>query len=137
MNLRLLESINSPADLKKLSLSELETLAQEIRQEIISTVERNGGHLGANLGVVELTLATDTFLTAVDRRNLHAAHPGIVAIIPEVANAENLFTTHHKQIDLSRSVEALFRDYFFHEKGQEPNEEIMQLFTEIMAEEKQ
>lgn len=87
--------------------------------------------------LVELTLATDTFLTAVDRRNLHAAHPGIVAIIPEVANAENLFTTHHKQIDLSRSVEALFRDYFFHEKGQEPNEEIMQLFTEIMAEEKQ
>lgn len=87
--------------------------------------------------LVELTLATDTFLTAVDRKNLHAAHPGIVAIIPEVANAENLFTTHHKQIDLSRSVEALFRDYFFHEKGQEPNEEIMQLFTEIMAEEKQ
>ncbi|WP_286856305.1 MULTISPECIES: metallophosphoesterase family protein [unclassified Proteiniphilum] len=87
--------------------------------------------------LVELTLATDTFLTAVDRKNLHAAHPGIVAIIPEVANAENLFTTHHKQIDLSRSEEALFRDYFFHEKGQEPNEEIMQLFTEIMAEEKQ
>jgi len=64
MNLRLLESINSPADLKKLSLSELETLAQEIRQEIISTVERNGGHLGANLGVVELTLALHTVLSS-------------------------------------------------------------------------
>lgn len=53
----LLDSINSPADLKKLSLQELPALAAEIRELIISTVRRNGGHMASNLGVVELTIA--------------------------------------------------------------------------------
>lgn len=53
----LLDSIGSPADLKKLKLSELEKLAKEIRTEMINTVSVTGGHLAPNLGVVELTLA--------------------------------------------------------------------------------
>ncbi|MCF8032642.1 MAG: 1-deoxy-D-xylulose-5-phosphate synthase [Desulfarculaceae bacterium] len=53
----LLEGVNSPADLKDLNLRELEALAQELRQAIISTVEKTGGHLAPSLGVVELTLA--------------------------------------------------------------------------------
>jgi 1-deoxy-D-xylulose-5-phosphate synthase len=53
----LLERINSPADLKRLTLDELERLAGEIRYRIIDTVSKTGGHLAANLGVVELTLA--------------------------------------------------------------------------------
>lgn len=53
----LLEQISSPKDLKKLSLAELDVLAEEIRRLIIATVEQTGGHLGANLGVVELTIA--------------------------------------------------------------------------------
>ncbi|KUK76042.1 MAG: Nuclease SbcCD, D subunit, partial [Proteiniphilum acetatigenes] len=64
-----------------------------------------------------------------------AAHPGIVAIIPEVKDMRQLMEGGQKQIDLSKGMEALFRDYFRHEKGQEPNEEIMQLFNEILAEE--
>jgi len=52
-----LERVNSPEDLKKLSLPEMEVLAGEIRQRIIETVSRNGGHLAPSLGVVELTLA--------------------------------------------------------------------------------
>ena len=85
--------------------------------------------------LVELTIVTDTFLTALERRVLNAAHPGIVTIIPEVTDVDNLVGCSQTQIDLSRGMEALFRDYFHHEKGQEPNEEIMQLFNEIMAEE--
>lgn len=54
---RLLDTINSPADLKGLSLDELEGLADEIRQEIIKTVSKTGGHLAPSLGVVELTIA--------------------------------------------------------------------------------
>ncbi|RLC29756.1 MAG: 1-deoxy-D-xylulose-5-phosphate synthase [Deltaproteobacteria bacterium] len=54
---RLLDRINSPSDLKGLSLVNLERLAREIRQEIIETVSRTGGHLAPSLGVVELTLA--------------------------------------------------------------------------------
>ncbi len=54
----ILERINSPADLKLLSNDELETLAIEIRQFIVDSVDKAGsGHLGSNLGVVELTLA--------------------------------------------------------------------------------
>lgn len=52
-----LNRINSPADLKNLSLAELEQLARELREEIIRGVSRTGGHLAASLGVVELTLA--------------------------------------------------------------------------------
>ena len=54
---RLLERINTPSDLKKLSLEELTQLAAEIREKIIETVSKTGGHLAPNLGVVELTLA--------------------------------------------------------------------------------
>jgi 1-deoxy-D-xylulose-5-phosphate synthase len=53
----LLEQINSPADLKKLMVPQLKDLAGEVRQFILSTVSRTGGHLASNLGVVELTLA--------------------------------------------------------------------------------
>ncbi len=52
-----LSDINSPSDLKTLSEKELNTLAGEIREEIIHTVAENGGHLASNLGVVELTIA--------------------------------------------------------------------------------
>ena len=53
----LLNSINSPQDLKKLSSNQLPILAREIREFLISKVSKTGGHLGPNLGVVELTIA--------------------------------------------------------------------------------
>ncbi|MCX7598081.1 MAG: 1-deoxy-D-xylulose-5-phosphate synthase [Armatimonadetes bacterium] len=53
----LLDTINSPADLRNLSVQQLEELAGEIRKRIIETVARTGGHLAPSLGVVELTLA--------------------------------------------------------------------------------
>src|SRR5580700_1527252 len=54
---QLLDSIHSPLDVKKLTIPQLETLAEEIREELISVLAKTGGHLGPNLGVVELTLA--------------------------------------------------------------------------------
>lgn len=53
----LLEQINSPKDLKKITLEEKETLSQEIRDLIIDVTSKNGGHVASNLGVVELTIA--------------------------------------------------------------------------------
>ncbi|WP_037064334.1 1-deoxy-D-xylulose-5-phosphate synthase [Pseudonocardia acaciae] len=52
-----LRNLNGPADLKRLSVSELQSLAGEIRDFLVTTVSRTGGHLGPNLGVVELTMA--------------------------------------------------------------------------------
>lgn len=54
---KILDSVHSPADIKKLSLDEMKQLAQEIRERIIDVVVKNGGHLSSNLGVTELTLA--------------------------------------------------------------------------------
>ena len=54
---RILDQIEFPFDLKKLDQEELEKLCREIREEIISVVSKNGGHLASNLGVVELTVA--------------------------------------------------------------------------------
>ncbi len=56
-NYKLLDQINFPADLKKLSEEDLPTVANELREETINAVSETGGHLGASLGVVELTVA--------------------------------------------------------------------------------
>ncbi len=73
---KILETINSPADVKGLSIAELTTLAQEIRDRLISSVAKTGGHIGPNLGVVELTIAmhyvfdtpTDSFIFDVSHQ---------------------------------------------------------------------
>ena len=54
---KILDTIDKPGDLKNLTYSELTQLASEIREELVSVVSANGGHLASNLGVVELTLA--------------------------------------------------------------------------------
>jgi 1-deoxy-D-xylulose-5-phosphate synthase len=54
---KLLESIEDPEDIRTLTVNQLELLADEIRELIIETISKNGGHLSSNLGVVELTLA--------------------------------------------------------------------------------
>jgi 1-deoxy-D-xylulose-5-phosphate synthase len=54
---RLLDRVNSPADIRPMTLEELQRLANEVREEIIKVVSTSGGHLASNLGTVELTLA--------------------------------------------------------------------------------
>ncbi len=54
---KILDRVNTPRDLKGLSLKELKQLAEEIRQEILTIVSEHGGHLASSLGVVELTIA--------------------------------------------------------------------------------
>ena len=55
--MKILDSINSPSDIKALDEDKLSLLAEEIREFLIDKVERNGGHLASNLGVIELTIA--------------------------------------------------------------------------------
>jgi 1-deoxy-D-xylulose-5-phosphate synthase len=54
---RLLDQIDNPDDLKKLSVEQLKTVAYELREEIFAQVSKTGGHLGASLGAAEITLA--------------------------------------------------------------------------------
>src|SRR5574344_400806 len=65
---KVLDKVNSTEDLKKLTLTEKNSLAEEIRQYIISIVSKNGGHLASNLGVVELTIALHSvFNSPIDK----------------------------------------------------------------------
>ena len=57
METEILDKIESPEDLRKLPPEAKEQLAQEIREELIEVISKNGGHLAPNLGVVELTIA--------------------------------------------------------------------------------
>jgi 1-deoxy-D-xylulose-5-phosphate synthase len=78
-NYRILPRINSPDDLKGLSVRELEELASEIREFIIDTISKVGGHLGASLGVVELTLAVHYVFNAPrDKIVWDTGHQGYV-----------------------------------------------------------
>ena len=57
MNKTLLDQVQTPEDLRKLEIAQLPQLAAELRQETIDAVALTGGHLGAGLGVIELTVA--------------------------------------------------------------------------------
>ena len=73
----LLEAIQSPADVKALEPDQLNELAQELRERIIETTATQGGHIGPNLGVVELTIALHrVFNTLKDRITFDVSHQG-------------------------------------------------------------
>jgi 1-deoxy-D-xylulose-5-phosphate synthase len=65
---QLLETINSPADLRRLPRAQLKTLADELRAYVIDTVSKTGGHLSSNLGTVELTVALHYVFNTPDDR---------------------------------------------------------------------
>ena len=74
-----LETINSAEDLKRLKVSELDVLAQEIREYLIQNLSRTGGHLGPNLGVVELTIALHrVFQTPEDKITMDVSHQAYI-----------------------------------------------------------
>ncbi len=76
---RLLDAIHGPADVKALTAAQLPQLAQEIRDELIAVTAKNGGHIGPNLGVVELTIALHrAFTTPDDQFVFDVAHQGYV-----------------------------------------------------------
>lgn len=75
----ILQQIQSPQDVKALTRDQLKTLAEDIRHEILTVTSKNGGHVGPNLGVVELTLALHRiFSTPEDKFIFDVAHQGYV-----------------------------------------------------------
>lgn len=74
-----LERVNDPADIKRLTIPELETLSIEIRDFLVQSITSTGGHFGANLGVVELTVALHyVFNSPVDRIVWDVGHQAYV-----------------------------------------------------------
>ena len=95
----LLDGIKGPADVKKLEIEQLPELAQEIREKLISCLAVTGGHLGPNLGVVELTIALHyVFETPEDNFVFDVSHQGYV---------HKMLTGRADKIDTIRTYEGL------------------------------
>jgi len=95
----LLTNIKSPDDVKKLSEDKLPQLAQEIRDRLIQSLSETGGHLGPNLGVVELTIALHrVFNTPEDKFTFDVSHQGYV---------HKLLTGREKDFHTIRTYEGL------------------------------
>ena len=95
----LLAQIKSPVDVKKLDKNQLPQLADELREQIISTVSTNGGHLGSSLGVVELTIALHrVFNSPVDN---------IVWDVGHQAYAHKLLTGRKEQFSTLRQLNGI------------------------------
>jgi len=92
---QLLDGIRSPADVKQLNFSQLGQLAAEIREELINVLAKNGGHLGPNLGVVELTIAMHfVFDTPKDHFVFDVSHQAYVHKL--LTGRRDLFNTIRK-----------------------------------------
>jgi exonuclease SbcD len=87
--------------------------------------------------LVELTMVTETYLTSQERKQLYDAYDGIVAIIPEIKNIHLLEDGNSKPIDIGKPIEELFIDYFETKHGQKPNENLLNLFKEVLSEEEE
>src|SRR5437660_11297513 len=96
---RLLDGVRGPADVKAIREQELPQLAQEVREELIKVLSQTGGHLGPNLGVVELTIALHrVFDTPRDRFVMDVSHQGYV---------HKMFTGRLKRFHTMRQFEGL------------------------------
>ncbi len=82
--------------------------------------------------LIELTIESDNYLTAEERKQLKNAHPYIINIIPKVKSAANI-RGEMNNIDINKNIEELFADYFHHKKGQMPNKDLIDLFKEIQG----
>ncbi|MEO6686961.1 MAG: exonuclease SbcCD subunit D C-terminal domain-containing protein, partial [Dyadobacter sp.] len=82
--------------------------------------------------LVELTIVSDNYLEAADKKRLMEAHSGLVQIIPQIKKIAEEGST--STIDLTLSMENLFQEYFKSKnKGQEPSEGLLDVFREVLG----
>ncbi len=123
-------------DLKPNSLPDIENIELKGGKKLIrkrfDNVENACEWLSDNQDtLVELTIESDNFLTADERRKLHESHKNIISIIPIVHSLPNNFAE-KSVVDLNKNMKELFTDYFRYKKdGQNPSEEILELFDEL------
>ena len=82
---------------------------------------------------VEITYATEHSIDAATRKAIMKAHDGIVNLIPQIKNPQGQENYHLKVEDLGKDMSHLFQLFYKSEKGQEPNEELMEIFREVIS----
>jgi len=120
---------NQPVVLNKIALQNGRPLMRVKFNEVSDAV----AWLNENQNtLVELTIETDTFLKADERKLIYQAHDGIIYLIPKVKSVK-AEESEYKEINLNQDMKDLFKDYFRAKNGnQDPNDEIMDLFNEII-----
>src|SRR5690554_1732270 len=120
----------SPVSIKKLPLSSGKQLVRKTFDSVETTVKWLQDHPNT---LLELTIQTEEYLKAEERKQILQNHDGIIYMIPVIKNSEGQESmTHH--IDLSQDINTLFIDYFkLKNGGQAPNEELIALFNEIKS----
>lgn len=109
------------------------TKGRELKRVTFDSVDLAVEWLNNNpTALVELTIETDTFLKAEERKRIQQAHHGIIHLIPKIKSIADGSENTYKAVEI-KEVVPLFIDYFKSENGGiEPNDEIMSLFKEIM-----
>ena len=125
----LIEAIpNQEVSFEKIALKNGKSLVRKT----FDSVEKTVNWLMENQNsFVEITLESETFLKAEERKQIYQSHPGIVHLIPKIKNQE-IFENQVQEINLNQDILPLFRDYFKSKNaGQKPNEDLINLFNEI------
>lgn len=120
---------NQNVSYHKIELKNGKPLMRKTFDSVENTVEWLNENKNA---LVELTLESDTFLKAEDRKLIYQSHAGIIHLIPKVKNQE-IETAEYQFADQTKDIKELFADYFKSKNGnQEPNDEMKDLFNEIL-----
>lgn len=82
--------------------------------------------------LVELTLLSDSFISNQDLKRIHESHDGIIHIIP-IISKETTEDNHRMKVNLDQDIQGLFKDYFVSKHKQEPNEELLDIFKEVLG----
>ncbi len=121
------------AKIKAIELKQGKKLVRLLANDLLDAEQKL---LANKESLVELTIITDEYLSAKDRQHLNKLHDGIVVLIPQLRSSSQNNTS-IQEIDLRKDLKSLFKDYFKHSNGQEPNESILSLLDEIIAQKDQ
>ncbi len=120
---------NQPVDIQRIKLENIKKLLRgrfDTMDAALQWLAENQNDL------VQLTMVSDTYLNPSMLQRLRDVHKGIVGnIIPEIQDENSL--SKQKNIDLNKSIDELFLEYFEKEKGQLPNDELKVLFKEVLS----
>ncbi|WP_262151155.1 metallophosphoesterase family protein [Chryseobacterium foetidum] len=122
---------NQSVSFEKIALENGKPLVRKTFDSVEKTIEWLQENPNA---LVELTLESETFLKAEERKLIYQSHGGIVHLIPKVKN-QDFNENQLSEINLNQDIQALFKDYFKSKNGgQEANEDLIHLFNEIVSE---
>ena len=120
---------NQSVKIEKITLNSGRSLIRKYFNEISLAVEWLKDNPNS---LIELTIESDNYITADDRKLIYQSHDGIIHLIPKVKNKQNDEAV-YREINLNQDMKDLFKDYFKSKHlNQEPNDEIMDLFNEIL-----